>query len=172
MPPTSPKIARPVSISKSSAARSRARFPIAHPRGDTAVRALRGCGEDPPSPRCYPPWGENPPAPDRDHRARIFAQNTIKRFFRDAPVAGLSVQRKNLRQVHPRVFFDFLVEFDERNFEIFGQLGAERRFSRAAQADQRNSPAPGQIVFSKFAAQTRYDRLELRAWNPFQNPAK
>ena len=75
-----------------------------------------------------------------DHRRLVLRDNAFEAdafMALEGGDAGHFDQQRDARAV---LLLDHAVELDERHAELFGQHAAERGFTRAAQADQRNPP--------------------------------
>src|SRR5260221_10859074 len=71
-----------------------------------------------------------------DHGAPVFFQHSFQAAPLVAPVAGLPIEQKYLREAGARLALDLAVELDKTRAQRAGELRAERGFARAAQPDE------------------------------------
>ncbi len=67
------------------------------------------------------------------------AKDALEGALLNRAITGLTVERKNLGERHTGIFFNFLVELDERHVAFRSQPGAERGFSGASETDERDA---------------------------------
>src|SRR2546430_6348356 len=73
-----------------------------------------------------------------DHGTLVFFQRSLEAAPLIAPIAGLPVKEKDLRETGACLALDLAVELDKGRAQRLGELGAERGFARAAQPDERD----------------------------------
>src|SRR5712691_4183117 len=71
-----------------------------------------------------------------DHGTLVFFEHPFEAAPLVAPVAGLPVEQKNLREAGAGLALDLTVELDKGRAQRAGELRTERRFARAAQSDE------------------------------------
>src|SRR5205814_10508549 len=74
-----------------------------------------------------------------DHGALVFFEHPFEAAALIAPVPGLPIQQKNLREAGARLALDLAVELHKGRAERPGELRAERGFARTAQPDERDA---------------------------------
>src|SRR5207249_10660350 len=75
-------------------------------------------------------------APRGDHRLRMFGEHPLELPALEAAEGILPVHGEHFAELRTGFFLDLAVQLDEGNLESFGELRAECRFARAAQAEQ------------------------------------
>src|SRR5260370_32324205 len=93
-------------------------------------------------------------AADRDDGTIGRAKNAFESALLNGAITGLAVERKKVGERHSSFFFDFLVEFDKGEFAFRGELGTERGFTAAAEANQRDASESHILLQAEVAHQT------------------
>ena len=75
-------------------------------------------------------------AAGREDRGGARVEEAPKRLLLEPLEIGLAVHLEDRGQRHAGLARDELVELDEGKLELLGQLGADRRFARAAEAEE------------------------------------
>ena len=75
-------------------------------------------------------------AADRDDSAVAFGKDALESALLNGAIAGLRVEGENFGKGHAGFFFDFVVELNEGDVALGGELGAKGGFAGAAQADE------------------------------------
>src|SRR5436190_2074951 len=73
-----------------------------------------------------------------DHGALVFFEHPLEAAPLVAPVAGLPVKEKDLRETGARIALDLAVELDKGRAQRLGELRTERGLARTAQSDERD----------------------------------
>src|SRR5436189_6221243 len=73
-----------------------------------------------------------------DHGALVLFEHPLEAAPLVAPVAGLPVKEKDLRETGARLALDLAVELDKGGAQRLGELRTERGLARTAQSDERD----------------------------------
>ena len=77
----------------------------------------------------------------RENPLSVFLEEVLERLSFQPSKILLSMQRKDLSQLHSRALLDQDVQFCERDLKVLGQAGTQGRFPSPPKSKKRDDPA-------------------------------